>query len=49
MAEEKGFEPLKPIQAHAFQACRIVHSRTPPNFAFSFLFLVLVKQLSVEL
>lgn len=26
----KGFEPLKPLRAHAFQACAIDHYATSP-------------------
>lgn len=30
-AEEVGFEPTKPLRAHAFQACAIDHYATPPR------------------
>ncbi len=34
MAEEEGFEPSRQVLAHqhAFQACALNHSATPPKF-----------------
>ena len=31
MVEEMGFEPMKPLGLHAFQACAIDHSAIPPE------------------
>lgn len=30
MAEDRGFEPLKPFSLHAFQACALDHYANPP-------------------
>ena len=32
LAEEVGFEPTKPLRAHAFQACAIGHYATLPIY-----------------
>ena len=32
MAEGAGFEPALPFGKHAFQACALSHSATPPIF-----------------
>ena len=35
MVERMGFEPMKPLGLHAFQACAIDHSAISPKTVFN--------------